>query len=243
LFLKKFIYYHVVTIKNSTSNIKKGMSFSVIITAGGIGKRMGSAIPKQFIEVSGLPILMHTILCFHRFDSRTQIIITLPNDWKSYWEELLITHSFTVPHIVVDGGVERYDSIKNALSVCEFNLIAVHDGVRPLVSNETIQNCLDLATDQGSAIPTLPIKESLRKTDGFTTKSLERKEYLTVQTPQIFTAEMLKNAYNIPFHEGITDDASLVEEAGFSVGITTGNEENIKITTQFDLKIVSLLLK
>jgi 2-C-methyl-D-erythritol 4-phosphate cytidylyltransferase len=219
------------------------MSFSVIITAGGIGKRMGSTVPKQFIEVSGLPILMHTIQCFQKFDSTCEIVVTLPNEWKLFWEELILKYSFSTPHIIVDGGIERYDSIKNAISICKFDMIAVHDGVRPLVSMDTIQRCLDLAIEKGSAIPTLPLKESIRKLDGNNSKSVERKEYLSVQTPQFFQAEMLKNAYKIPFHEGITDDASLVEDAGYSVAITNGNEENIKITTPLDLKIVSLLIK
>lgn len=219
------------------------MSFSVIITAGGIGKRMGTEVPKQFLEVAGTPILMHTIQCFHKFDTNCQIIITLPQDWKSFWDELILKHSFKVPHVIVDGGIERYDSIKNALSICKFDMIAVHDGVRPLVSQETIQRCLILANEKGSAIPTLPIKESVRKMEGDNTKSVERKDYLTVQTPQFFNAQMLKNGYKIAFHTGITDDASLVEEAGYTVNITSGNEENIKITTPIDLKIVSLLIK
>ena len=219
------------------------MSFSVIITAGAIGKRMGSTIPKQFIEISGFPILMHTIQCFYNFDPSCEIVITLPNDWKKYWEELIDKHSFKIPHLIVDGGIERYDSIKNALSICKFDMIAVHDGVRPLVSKETIQRCLSLTIEKGAGIPTLPLKESIRKLNVNNSISVERKEYLSVQTPQFFKAEMLKNAYKILFHEGITDDAALIEEAGYTVYTTNGNEENIKITSPLDLKIASLLIK
>lgn len=217
--------------------------FSIIITAGGIGKRMGSSIPKQFIEVAGLPLLMHTINCFYSFNPHCQIIITLPEDWKEYWKELIEKHSFKVPHLIVDGGIERYDSIKNALSKCTHSIIGVHDGVRPLVSHATIERCLRLVTEKGTAIPTLPLKESLRKIEGEKTNTVERKNYLSVQTPQLFKKEIIEKAYEIPFHSGITDDASLVEEAGFSIEITEGNEENIKATTPFDIQIINLFIK
>lgn len=217
-------------------------SFSIIITAGGIGKRMGSTIPKQFIEVAKLPILMHTINCFYFFDKNCQIIITLPEDWKEYWNQLLIDYSFEVPHIIVDGGKERYDSIKNALSECTNTLIAVHDGVRPLVSHSTIERCIKLAEEKGTAIPTLALKESLRKIEEDRTISVERINYLSVQTPQFFKADILRKAYTIPYHEGITDDASLVEEAGFQIEVTEGNEENIKVTSPIDLKFINLLI-
>ena len=217
--------------------------FSIIITAGGIGKRMGSSIPKQFIEIAHLPLLMHTINCFYNYDSTCQIIVTLPEDWKAYWEELIEKHEFKVPHLVVDGGIERYDSIKNALSRCTNEIVGVHDGVRPLVNHSTIERCLQLANEKGTAIPTLTLKESLRKINGNKTKSVERKNYLSVQTPQFFTKKIIEKAYEIPFHVAITDDASLVEEAGFTIETTEGNEENIKVTTPFDLQIINLFIK
>ena len=217
--------------------------FSVIITAGGIGKRMGTTIPKQFLEIKGLPILMHTINCFYSFDSGCQIIVTLPEEWKSYWNELIEKYSFQIAHKIVDGGIERYDSIKNALDICENTIIAVHDGVRPAVNHETIKRCLKLSEEKGTAIPTMPLKDSLRKFTQSGTNSVERKEYLAVQTPQFFQADILKSAYQIPFHEGITDDASLVEEAGFKIEVTQGNEENIKVTTPMDLKYINLFVK
>lgn len=218
------------------------MSFSVIITAGGIGKRMGSEIPKQFIEIGGLPILMHTITCFYKFDSNCQIILTLPKEWENFWKELILKHTFNISHTIVSGGIERYDSIKNALSICENEIVAVHDGVRPLVSQDTICRCLSLVSETGSAIPTLILKESIRKIVGKLTESSERKDFLTVQTPQFFLFDMLKNAYKIPFHSAITDDASLVEEAGYKISVCAGNEENIKITTPFDLRIAETFL-
>ena len=218
------------------------MSFSIIITAGGIGRRMNSTVPKQFIEVNGLPILMHTIKRFYDYDSSCEIILTLPEDWLIYWSEMRIKYNFQIPHHVVSGGVERYDSIKNALDHCHTEIIGVHDGVRPLVSKETIHRCLELVKKEGAVIPVLGLKESIRKMEGDFSIALERKEYFTVQTPQFFTSDILNKAYHLPFHDKITDDASLVEEAGFKISLVEGNEENIKVTTPFDLKIINLFI-
>ena len=211
--------------------------FSVIITAGGIGKRMGSSIPKQFIEIKGLPILMRTIQRFYEFDATCQIIVTLPSDWISFWNELIEKHDFSINHQLVDGGVERYDSIKNAISFCKHDIIAIHDGVRPFVSNETIHKTIELAKQKGAAIPTLPLKESLRQVKNGQSIAVKRSEFVNVQTPQVFQKDIIEKAYSIPFHEAITDDASLVEEAGFEVFLCDGNEENIKITTPMDLRL------
>jgi 2-C-methyl-D-erythritol 4-phosphate cytidylyltransferase len=214
--------------------------YSIIITAGGIGKRMGGTLPKQFILVEGKPILMHTLEVFHAFDSSAQIIITLPNEWVAYWKELVHERNCTIPHELVDGGTERYHSIKNALSICKGEFIAVHDGVRPLVNHQTIQNCFDAVREKGQVIPVVSVKESLRMLFDDTSKAVPRASYCLVQTPQVFKAEILKMAYEREFHGAITDDASLVEEAGYPITLVEGNEENIKITTQFDLKIAEL---
>ncbi|MDB0011204.1 2-C-methyl-D-erythritol 4-phosphate cytidylyltransferase [Crocinitomicaceae bacterium] len=217
-------------------------NFSIIITAGGIGKRMQSDIPKQFIEVNGLPILMHTIKRFYDFDKACEIILTLPEDWLIYWSEIRIKYNFNVTHHVVTGGVERYDSIKNALKHCHSEIIGVHDGVRPLVSKGTIERCLTKVSANGAVIPMLPLKESIRKVEGNSSTALDRKLYFSVQTPQFFQKEIIEKAYEQPFHERITDDASLVEEAGFEIDFVEGNEENIKITTPIDLKIINLFI-
>jgi 2-C-methyl-D-erythritol 4-phosphate cytidylyltransferase len=140
----------------------------------------------------------------------------------------------------VDGGTERYHSIKNALSICKGEFIAVHDGVRPLVNHQTIQNCFDAVREKGQVIPVVSVKESLRMLFDDTSKAVPRASYCLVQTPQVFKAEILKMAYEREFHAAITDDASLVEEAGYPITLVEGNEENIKITTQFDLKIAEL---
>ncbi len=216
--------------------------FSVIITAGGIGKRMDSALPKQFIPIHDKPILMHTIEKFYHFDPTIQIIITLPVEWKDYWEKLVLETNFKIPHRVINGGKERYHSIKNALKYCFGDYISIHDGVRPLVSHSTLKNCASTILHHDAIIPVVPLIDSLRKKEGKNSTAVNRSEYILVQTPQCFKAEVIKKAYNQPYHTKITDDASLVEEAGFKITIVEGNPENIKITNQSDLKYASLFL-
>jgi 2-C-methyl-D-erythritol 4-phosphate cytidylyltransferase len=213
-----------------------------IITAGGIGKRMGGHLPKQFLLVKEKPILLYTLERFYEADPFSEIFITLPEDWVDYWNELLNKHTCSIPHTIITGGIERYDSIKNALNVSTGTIISVHDGVRPCVSIETIHNCINSAKENGSGVPYLPVKESLRKMQHQTSEAVNRQEYVLVQTPQSFSVSILKKAYELPFHEGITDDASLVEEAGFQIHLVKGNEENIKITTPMDLELVNVLL-
>lgn len=215
---------------------------TVIITAGGIGKRMEATIPKQFIELSGKPILMHTLTCFHNYNPSIQLILTLPNDWISYWKELCTQFQFDVAHEIVEGGVERYDSIKNALKIASGTIIGVHDGVRPLVSTATIQRTFDAARLHKAAIPYLPIHESLRQRIEDSSHAVNRSEFVCVQTPQCFERDVLIKAYAQPYHQGITDDASLVEQSGQEIFLVLGNEENIKITTPNDLKIAQLFI-
>ncbi len=217
--------------------------FSIIITAGGIGKRMGAELPKQFIEIDGKAILLHTLERIHGFFPDQQIILTLPAEWKDYWNNLLVKYACTIPHSLVDGGEERYHSIKNALSLCTGDFIFIHDGVRPLVNEATLQRCVAGVEEFGQVIPVISVKESLRKKENTHSIAVLRSDYLLVQTPQCFSQASIRRAYEIAFHTGITDDASLVEEAGFTIHLVDGNEENIKITTQNDLLIAELLLR
>ena len=218
-------------------------SISVIVTAGGIGKRMKSDLPKQFLLISEKPILMRTIEQFYRFDPTIQLILTLPEDWKTYWEDLLLEHDFKIPHRVVSGGDERYHSIENALFYCHGDYIAVHDGVRPLVGYKTLKNCFESVKENDAVIPVHAVTESLRKKENGETVAVSRTDYLLVQTPQCFKKSVLMKAYERPYHNSITDDASLVEEAGFTITTIEGNPENIKITSQMDLKYAEMFLK
>lgn len=219
------------------------MPTSVIITAGGIGKRMGAALPKQFMPIREKPLLMYTIERFYHFDHNLQLIVTLPAAWLNYWEDLIQEFEFRIPHRVVIGGEERYHSIKNALNYCSGNYIAIHDGVRPLVSDETIKACFTAVRKYNAVVPVLPLKESLRIKKGDSSEALDRNNYLTVQTPQCFQAELLKEAYKRPYGPEITDDACLVEATGVNVHLVEGNEENIKITTPMDFMLADQLLR
>ena len=219
------------------------MEKSIIITAGGIGKRMGGSLPKQFLPIQGRPLLFYTIERFHQYDPHIEILLTLPEDWRSYWETLCKEFSFSIPHRVISGGKERYHSIQLALVHSTGNLVGVHDGVRPFVSVETINRCYQTASELGSAVPVMPVKESLRKLNDETLSvSVERSAFRSVQTPQVFERNILVSAYERTFHDAITDDASLVEENGKTIYLVEGNEENIKITTPLDLSFCEFLL-
>jgi 2-C-methyl-D-erythritol 4-phosphate cytidylyltransferase len=215
---------------------------SIIITAGGIGKRMGTDQPKQFLELLGRPVLIHTLERLHHFSPNSQLVLTLPEQHIEDWKALCLQYDCHIDHHIVAGGQERYHSIKNALSVCTGELIAVHDGVRPLVARATMERLFNAANEHKAVIPVLEVKESLRKINASGSQSVKRADYCIVQTPQVFHSNILREAYTIEFHDGITDDASLVEEAGYAIHLVDGNEENIKITTPSDLAVALLFL-
>jgi 2-C-methyl-D-erythritol 4-phosphate cytidylyltransferase len=219
------------------------MKTSVIITAGGIGKRMGGNIPKQFMLLCGKPVLLHTLERFHSILPNAQLIITLPRDWQTYWQELLSEYKVSIPHVLVDGGVERFHSVKNALSIADGDFVLVHDAVRPLFSEETIQRCLNALQSNKAVVPVTPVKDSLRELNESESKAVDRSIYVLVQTPQCFQKEVLIEAYEQPFENTFTDDASVVERNGALVVLVEGNEENIKLTTPADMQLADLLLK
>ena len=215
---------------------------SVIITAGGIGKRMGGDLPKQFIPLSGKPILLRTLECFYQIDANFELIVTLPCEWHEYWQNLVREFDSSIPHTLVPGGEERFYSIKNALESCSGDFILVHDGVRPFVAKETVLACLDALNTCEAVIPVLAIKESVRELHGSTSRAVDRTNFLLVQTPQCFSTDVLRNAYQLNYHSGITDDATLVESLGIDIQLIQGNEDNMKITTQKDLIIAEAIL-
>ena len=219
------------------------MQKSVIITAGGIGKRMGSDLPKQFLVLGGKPVLVHTLELFFKYDPTIEIILTLPNEWRGYWETVIDKYYCRVPHIVVNGGEERYHSIQNALKRCSGSVIAVHDGVRPFVSFETLDRCFSALNQNEAVIPVLKLKESIRETNENSTYAIDRSNYRLVHTPQCFRAEVLHKAYELAYHEKVTDDACLVEEIGYTIHLVESNEENIKLTTPFDFLIAETIIQ
>jgi 2-C-methyl-D-erythritol 4-phosphate cytidylyltransferase len=215
-----------------------------IVVAGGKGLRMQTDIPKQFIELQGKPILMRTLEVFHQYNSSIQLILVLPSVQINFWKELCTKYSFNIPHQIVQGGQTRYDSVKNGLAeIQDPGLVAVHDGVRPFVSIQTIRSCFHDAEKYGSAIPVLDLEESIRQISENGSQSVDRKSYKLVQTPQVFKSEILKKAYEQDYSLLFTDDASVVEALGEKINLVNGNRENIKITTAFDLKIAETILK
>jgi 2-C-methyl-D-erythritol 4-phosphate cytidylyltransferase len=215
---------------------------SIIITAGGLGKRMQTEIPKQFLLLQEKPVLMHTLERFYQFDPTAQIFITLPEAWFGYWNELLAQFDIQIPHQLIDGGEERFHSIKNALAHCEGEHVAVHDGVRPLVSLETIERCFEALSGAQAVVPVLPAKDSIRKGTLQNSETVNRAEYFLVHTPQCFNTAVLKKAYEQNYQSTFTDDASVVEAIGIQPILVLSNEENIKITSPFDLKLLNNLL-
>jgi len=219
------------------------MGRSCIIVAGGNGSRMGTELPKQFLRVRGIPVLMHTIRNFHDFDPSIQLIVVLPADEIDNWKELCRQHHFDIPHHLIAGGDTRFQSVKNGLSlVNDSELIAIHDGVRPLVSLETLNRCFEGAGETGTAIPVLPANESVREGTMNSSAPVDRSRYFLVQTPQVFKASLIQESYNQPWIPEFTDDASVAEHSGIRVHMVMGNRENIKITFPEDLRIAELFL-
>lgn len=215
----------------------------VIIVAGGSGKRMGGEMPKQFLLVSGKPILMHTVESFARVNEDFKFVLVLPEAHFSTWNALVEQYNFTIPLTLVSGGAERFFSVKNALDyVPEGALVAVHDGVRPFASVQTINEAFDVAAEKGAAVPVIDEVDSLRRVLNGASQAVNRSEYKRVQTPQVFQSTILKNAYNQEFSSFFTDDASVVESIGHTITLTTGNVENIKITTPHELLLAEALI-
>ena len=215
----------------------------VIIVAGGSGKRMGGEVPKQFLLVAGKPILMHTVEAFTRTSSDFKFILVLPEEHFSTWNSLCEQYNFSVPMQMVAGGKERFFSVKNALEyVPNGSLVAVHDGVRPFVSKETINEAFKVAEKNGSAVPVIDEVDSLRRVSDGTSQAVNRAEYKRVQTPQVFQSTILKKAYNQEFSSFFTDDASVVESISEKITLTSGNVENIKLTTPHELLLAEALV-
>ena len=220
----------------------------IIILAGGKGLRMGGDIPKQFLPIGGLPVLMHTVKRFREYSNDLNIILVLPQNQQDYWQALCDEYQFMEDYTIADGGETRFHSIQNGLQLipdAAQGVVGVHDGVRPFPSVEVIRNCFETARREGSAIPVIPVVETIRHLEKHiqSSKTVPRDEYRLVQTPQVFDIQLHKRAYNQPYNDGFTDDASVVESMGYSIILVGGNRENIKITTPFDLIVAEAIVK
>jgi 2-C-methyl-D-erythritol 4-phosphate cytidylyltransferase len=215
-----------------------------LIVAGGAGKRMGAEVPKQFLELDGKPVLMHTIEKFGAYDSSLKIVLVLPEHQVTYWKELILKHSFVVPHLIVRGGIHRFNSVKNGLdAIDDEGLVAIHDGVRPLVSTETIGRCFKTAGQFGNSVPVISPSDSLRVAKGERNMPVRREQFRLIQTPQVFDIRKIKKAYLTDYSPEFTDDATVFERNGEVIRLVEGNRENIKITNPEDLAVASALLK
>ena len=216
------------------------MKKNSLIVAGGKGERMNSAVPKQFLLLKGVPILMHTLKQFSHFK---KIVLVLPSTQFDYWHSLCNTYNFTLKYTLVAGGETRFHSVKNGLEKVEANsIVAIHDGVRPLVSTSLINRLISQAKDGVGVIPIVPVKDSFREVEGEKSIQIERSNLFQVQTPQCFLSKDIKEAYAQNTSDIFTDDASVFESNGGGITTCLGESRNIKITTKEDLKIASILI-
>jgi len=219
------------------------MKKTALIVAGGSGSRMESDLPKQFILLAGKPILMHTIKAFNHCNV-SNIIVVLPPNQIAFWKELCTQFSFNLPHEIVAGGASRFESVQNGLVLCnEEDLLAIHDGVRPFITAEIINNSFDVTAQKGNAVAAVRLKDSIRKVDLLGNKNVNREAYFLIQTPQTFKCKLIKEAYQAQDHINFTDDASVLEANGHAINLIPGDYKNIKITTPEDLLVAEAFYK
>lgn len=216
----------------------------MIIVAGGSGKRMQSALPKQFMMLGGLPVVAHTINTFSEALPGAEIVVVLPEEHIPLWRNLAARFDIAV-HRCIAGGKERFHSVKNGLDALseEVEYVAVHDGVRALATKKMILRVQLAAEETGAAIPVTEVVDSYRRVDGLESYIVPRTELRIVQTPQTFSAALLRRAYEQPFSDKFTDDASVVEALGAKITLVEGERRNIKLTTPEDMLIAERLLE
>ncbi|GAB3648805.1 2-C-methyl-D-erythritol 4-phosphate cytidylyltransferase [Echinicola sediminis] len=222
------------------------MRKAAIIVAGGKGTRMGSPVPKQYLEIGGRPVLMHTLEVFYRFDPDIKLVLVIPGVDFDFWQELCDKFGFDLPHEVVAGGKSRFQSVRNGLNSIDWKegLVAIHDGVRPFVKEEVIRSSFEEAARYGSGIAVVPLKDSIRKlTDGNQSFYQERQYFRLVQTPQTFDLNRIRKAFDVTELHHFTDDATVYEHQGWQVSLVAGNFENIKITTPEDMDYAQFLIQ
>lgn len=231
------------------SNLPKTVNLTsaefALIVAGGKGTRMGGDIPKQFVDLKGVPILVHTINAFRKYSAGIRIVLVLPAAEMEHWATLSQMHSIGLLHAIQSGGESRFQSVKRGLEMIDTadGLVAIHDGVRPLVSEDIIATSFRIAAVHGSAVASVRLKESIRMTDEDGTHALDRSQYRLIQTPQTFKVDLIRKAYMIPEDASLTDDASVAERSGHKISLFEGSYRNIKITTPGDLVVAEALMR
>ena len=219
------------------------MNLAVVIVAGGKGKRFGSKQPKQFLLLNKKPMFLWSVLAFKKLKQCKQIILVIPEN--KFKQMQIYKKQYGID--IVCGGKERYDSVRNGLKYIKKNIdiVAVHDGARPLVTNKIIKAVFNSAVKYGAAIAATPAKDSIKfsekgkKID----KSVNRKNIWQAQTPQIFKTEILKKVYSKKINNVVTDDSQLVEQMGKTVMLVDTGYENFKVTQPIDFKLAEIVLK
>jgi 2-C-methyl-D-erythritol 4-phosphate cytidylyltransferase len=220
------------------------MNRAVIIVAAGSGSRMGGELPKQYLKLREKPLIIHTLERFQNFDPEMKVVVVLALAHRELWEDIAKSYEIAGGLTIVMGGAKRYDSVNNGLSrVDKASLVGIHDAVRPLVSQDTLARCYDAALRKGSGIPVIEMDESVRVLDKEGgSVPMDRSGLRRVQTPQVFRSERIKKAYQQPYKNTFTDDASVYETVYGAPSLVDGNRENIKITTPTDMKLAGLLI-
>lgn len=219
------------------------MEYSVIIAAGGSGTRMKSDVPKQFIEVFGKPVIFYSIEKFLNFNSYIRVIVVLPQNMLELWNSYNSKFNFFDKIEIAIGGKTRFHSVFNGVQMLNDNgVVAIHDAARPLVSVDTIKKAFEVASSIGNAVPAVSINDSLRIVENSHNFSIDREKIKIIQTPQCFSNDIIKKAYQQTYKEIFTDDASVVENMGIKINLIEGNRENFKITTESDIKLLKYYL-
>ncbi|WP_316758772.1 2-C-methyl-D-erythritol 4-phosphate cytidylyltransferase [Pedobacter aquatilis] len=219
------------------------MKYYAVIVAGGSGNRMQTETPKQFLLLNNLPVLMHTIKAFAQSDSQPKILVVLHTDQHNYWRRLCNEFNFNIPHEIIAGGSERFNSVQNAIkTINEDCFVAIHDAVRPLISKQLIDYSYKQATELGNVVVAVQSSDSVRLLKNGETSAIKRNEVYLVQTPQVFDLSVLRSAYEQDFELAFTDDASVVEALGEKINIIEGERNNIKITYPIDLELAEMLI-
>lgn len=216
----------------------------IIIVGGGVGSRMQAGQPKQFLPLNGKTILQHTLEAFHAFDPTFKYVVVLPESSIDFWKSHVKIKKISIPHTIVEGGKERFHSVRNALaSINGKGMVAIHDAVRPFVSKQTLKNCFEGVKKFGTAIPVIEVSDSIRIVTANGSDTVNRSLVKRVQTPQCFLLPEIKKAYEQEYNPKFTDDASVAEGIGMKINLVEGNPENIKITTPFDMELAEVFCK
>jgi 2-C-methyl-D-erythritol 4-phosphate cytidylyltransferase len=221
------------------------MKKALIIVAGGSGIRMGGDLPKQYQELAGLPLIVHTLEKFLLFDPRMEVVVVVAPSHQNYWEAIRDKYELASGITLAHGGKRRFDSVNNGLAhVADGMVVGIHDAVRPLVSQGTLERTYSAAIEGGSGVPVIPMDDSVRRLDGAAGSTIMDRNLLRrVQTPQVFHSTQIKLAYLQCTDPAVTDDATVYEMQFGHVSLVEGNRENIKITTPADLKLASALIQ